>query len=315
MTFLYIFSSILFLIGIPMLFGISAESIAADLMEMIRPKEKLRNKVEDIHGNRKRSGIYVQLSNLHAALEDTGKGKLFPFTFVAAIALFFAGIFAAIMLGNAWLAPAFALALGYLPFAYLTNTVNHYKDSVKDELETALSIITNAYLRSDNIVNAVKENIDFIKPPLRNIFQAFIGEATFVKASTKSALYSLRNKIDDQVFYDWCTTLIQCQEDRTMKDNLLPTVAKLTDVRLVNNQVRNTIAAAKIEYLSMVGLVFINIPLLYFLNKDWFNTLMYTVPGKITQGITAFAVVVTYFFMKKFTKPIEYKRTKGGDED
>lgn len=314
MTILYIISSILFLLGIPMLLGISAESIAGDLMEIIRPKEKLRNRVEDVHGNRKRTGFYVQLSNLHSALETTGKGKLFPFTFIAAFALFFAGVFLAIAIGNVWLAPTFAFFLAYLPFSYLMRTVERYKKSIDDELEVALSIITNAYLRTENIVIAVRENINYIKPPLRNIFQAFVGEATFINANAKTPLYNLRNKVDNQVFYEWCTTMIQCQDDRTMKDNLLPTVAKLTDIRLVNNQIKNMLMSAKIEYLTMVGMLVGNIPLLYFLNKDWYHTLMYTVAGQFTQGICGIVIAITYLMMKKFTRPIEYKKTKGGEE-
>ena len=58
----------------------------------------------------------------------------------------------------------------------------------------------------------------------------------------------------------------------------------------------------------MVGLVVGNIPLLYVLNKDWFHTLIFETPGKIVLGICGIVIVVTYFFMLKFTKPVEFKR-------
>jgi hypothetical protein len=92
-----------------------------------------------------------------------------------------------------------------------------------------------------------------------------------------------------------------------MKDNLQPIVAKLTDVRLVNNQMQSMLAAARIEYYTMAGMLIACIPLLYFVNKDWFDTLMFSLPGKITQGICALAIVITFLLCNKFTKPIEYK--------
>ena len=64
-------------------------------------------------------------------------------------------------------------------------------------------------------------------------------------------------------------------------------------------------SAVRTEYYTMVGLVGGNIPLLYVLNKDWFHTLIFETPGKIVLGICGIVIVVTYFFLMKFTKPVE----------
>ena len=37
----------------------------------------------------------------------------------------------------------------------------------------------------------------------------------------------------------------------------------------------------------MMFLVIANVPLLYFLNEDWFHTLLFTTPGKIALAICA----------------------------
>lgn len=50
------------------------------------------------------------------------------------------------------------------------------------------------------------------------------------------------------------------------------------------------------------------VPLLYLLNKDWFHTLLYSTPGKAVCGLCGLVILITAMFMKKFTKPIEYKR-------
>ena len=93
-----------------------------------------------------------------------------------------------------------------------------------------------------------------------------------------------------------------------LKDTLLPIVGKLTDVRIVNNELKTMLGEVQKEYLTMVVLVIGNIPLMYMLNKDWFDTLMFSLPGKAVLAVCGVVILVTFAFMLKFTKPIEYKR-------
>jgi uncharacterized membrane-anchored protein YitT (DUF2179 family) len=58
----------------------------------------------------------------------------------------------------------------------------------------------------------------------------------------------------------------------------------------------------------MVALVLCNIPLLYFLNKDWYATLMHTIPGQAVLALCAVAIFVSFAFVIKLTQPIEYRR-------
>ncbi|MDD3833455.1 MAG: hypothetical protein PHR18_06095, partial [Oscillospiraceae bacterium] len=113
---------------------------------------------------------------------------------------------------------------------------------------------------------------------------------------------------DEPIFHEWCDTLIQCQDDRVLKDTLQPVVAKLTDVRIVNNELRTMLSSVRNEYWMMVALVVGNIPLLYLLNREWFNTLMFQTSGKIVLGICGAVILITALFMQKFTKPIAYRR-------
>ena len=166
----------------------------------------------------------------------------------------------------------------------------------KEELETTLSIITTSYTRDGNIISAVQENLPYIKPPLKESFTAFVGDAMAVSSSVKQALYNLKGKVDDEIFREWVDTLIQCQDNQEMKDTLQPIVSKLTDVRIVNNELNTMMSAVRTEYYTMVGLVVGNIPLLYVLNKDWFHTLIFETPGKIVLGVCGIVIVVTYFF-------------------
>ena len=128
-----------------------------------------------------------------------------------------------------------------------------------------------------------------------------------ITSDIRGALRNLKDKINDTVFREWCDTAIACQDDRTLKDTLMPIVTKLTDIRLVNNEIKGMLVAARTEYFVMAGMVVANIPMLYILNKDWYRALMYTVPGKLILGICALTIMITAIVMFRYTKPVEYK--------
>ena len=46
-------------------------------------------------------------------------------------------------------------------------------------------------------------------------------------------------------------------------------------------------AGPRREAITMIFLVIANVPMLYFLNEDWFHTLIFTTPGKIALAICA----------------------------
>lgn len=303
-----IIASVLIIIAIAMLMDLSPERVTDDLMKLITPKDSLRDEARAIRGNKKKHGIYKTLMKMKTALSVTGKSNQFSLVCFLSIVLFAAGAIIAVLINNLFLLPVLSVAFALIPFFYTTNTLSYYDKRTKEELETTLSIVTTSYVRSDDIVSAVRENLQYIKPPLREVFEAFTGDATAVSSNIKRALFNLKEKVDDEIFREWCDTLIQCQDDRTLKDTLQPVVSKLTDVRIVNSELKTMLSSVRNEYWIMVALVVGNIPLLYLLNKEWFETLMYSTPGKAVLGICGVVILVTALFMMKFTKPIQYKR-------
>ncbi len=303
-----IISSVLLIIAIACFLKLTPEQVSDDIIKVITPNDSLRDKARNMRGNKKKHPLYQKLIRMKTALTVTGKSKQFTLVCCASLALFACGAILSILINNIFLLPVLSVAFALLPFFYTTSTLSYYEKHTKEELETTLSIISTSYIRSDDIVSAVSENVQYIKPPLREVFQAFVGNATAVSSNTKRALMNLKEKVDDEIFEEWCDTLIQCQDDRTLKDTLQPVVAKLTDVRVVNNELKTMLSSVRNEYWMMVALVAGNIPLLYFLNREWFNTLMFTTPGKIVLGICGMVILITALFMVKFTKPIAYKR-------
>lgn len=301
-------SSLLCIAAIILLFGLTPDRIANDFMKLVASKPSLRDKVKIAQGKKKSRKLAAELNHIREAMVSTGKGAKFSVVCALSMILLVSGATFAIMIGNLFLIPILSISLGVIPFVYAKSTIGIFDRHVEEEMETALSIISTSYIRSDDIVSAVRENISYLKPPVRDIFKCFVGEATAITSNLKVALENLKSKVDNEIFHEWCDTLIQCQDDRTMKDTLLPVVGKLTDVRIVNNDLKTMLYSARNEYFTMAGLVVGNIPLLYMLNRDWYATLMNSFSGKITLALCGLAILITARLMFQYTRPIRYKR-------
>ena len=308
MTFIYFLCFVLAAAGIVFAFGITPDSLTNDLAPIFNKKKSLRDKALTARGKKKTRKAIVEIQRIKTALEDTGKGKQFSVALAISVVLMIVGCMVAVIIDNLFLIPVLAVTFAMIPFAYLKKTISLYEKHVKEDLETALSIITTSYVRNDNIINAVKENIRYLKPPIKGIFESFLAETSTITPDVKAAILHLKEKISDSIFEEWCDVLLSCQNDRTLKDTLMPVVSKLTDVRLVNNSLKTMLDNAKKEYYTMVVMVLANIPILYLINKDWYNALMHTTLGKIVLAVCALVIFITAMRLNKITKPVEYKR-------
>ena len=308
MTALYIISFILLAVATVALLKLSPEQVGEDIAVLLDKQQTLKDQSLTARGKKKKSKLLLSLERMRSALEETGKGKQFSVACAAALLLMVSGCILAIAIDNMFLIPVLAVAFAMIPFAYLAKTISLYENQVRQELETALSIITTSYIRSDNLVSAVRENLSYLKPPIKGIVEGFVAETTVISPDIRQAIYHLKEKVKNSIYEEWCDTLIACQSDRNLKDTLMPVVSKLTDVRLVNNSLKTMLSEARREYFMMVCMVLANIPLLYCLNKDWYDALMNTVFGKIVLAICGVVIIITAIRMNKLTKPIEYKR-------
>lgn len=238
----------------------------------------------------------------------TGRGSRFSIVCAVSLGLFCLGGSLAILLGNFFLAPVLAVGFLFIPFWYVKLTASHYKRDVSAELETALSVITTAYLRTEDIVTAVEENITYLNPPVSKVFENFLMQIRLVNPDVEAAIRTMREQIENEVFWEWCDAVSDCQRDRSLKTTLTPIVAKLSDMRNINAELEYLIAEPRKEFLIMVIFVIVNIPLMYLLNKDWYDVLMHTMLGQMILSITAAVIFISAGFVVKLTRPIEYRR-------
>ena len=220
------------IVGVFLLLGMKPVEFTDSLFGfLLNPKRSLREDIRESSGRKKSGILRRELKEAQNILQMTGRGNRFSIICAVALALFCAGGSIAILLGNFFLAPVMAVGFLFLPFWYVKLTANHYKRDVSAELETALSVITTAYLRTEDIVTAVEENTAYLNPPVSRVFQDFLIQIKMVNPDVQAALRILRGRIDNEVFREWCDAVSDCQHDRSLKTTLPPIVSKLSDMR------------------------------------------------------------------------------------
>lgn len=272
-----------------------------------RPKS-IRDEVNEATRRKKKSFLRREIAEAQNILKMTGREARFPAVCAMSLLLFVAGAAVAVMLGNFFLVPVLAVGMMFVPFWFIRLTASHYKKNIAAELETALSIITTAYLRNEDIQTAVQENLDYLNPPVRSVFADFLARIKLVSPDVDAALRDMAGKIDNAVFREWVAALLACRHDRGLKTTLTPIVAKLSDMRVVNGELENMVFEPRKEFIIMQVLVVGNIPLMYFLNRAWFDILMHTPMGQIILAACAAVIFVSTAFVIKLTQPIEYRR-------
>ena len=309
MTIILLCACIGMIAGSFLILGITPTDFTGSVFGRILQKPKsLRDEVNEDTGRKKAGRLRREITEVQTILALTGRANTFPALCAISLALCAGGAALAIMLDNAFLVPVLALGFMLLPFWYVRLTQTGFKRQVSSELETALSIITTAYLRSEDIQTAVEENISYINQPVKSAFQAFLSRIKLVDPDMDTAILALKDTIDNGVFHEWCDAVLACQHDRSLKTTLTPIVTKLSDTRVVNGELDGIVFAPRKEFIVMVALVLLNIPMLYMLNKDWYATLMHTIPGQIVLALCAAAIFVCSACVIRVTKPIEYKR-------
>jgi Flp pilus assembly protein TadB len=270
--------------------------------------KSLKDEINESANRKKKSFLRRELDEVTGILRLTGRSDTFPGLCALSLLLFMGGAAAAILLGNVFLVPVLAAGSALTPFWYVRMSKSHYKKDIASELETALSIITTAYLRGEDIQTAVSENVGYLNPPVSEVFQGFLSRIRLVDPDMEAAIFDMQEKIDSDVFREWCDALILCLRDRSLKTTLTPIVSKLSDMRVVNGELETLVFGARKEFITMQILVAGNIPLMYFLNRDWFHTLTATMAGQAVLALCAAAIFFSAAKVIHLTRPIEYRR-------
>ncbi len=296
-------------VGCFLLIGLSPMEFTESIFSRILAKpNSIKSQINEATRRKKPNFLRREIMEAQEVLRLTNRTSMFGMLCACSLALAAVGVSMAVAIGNMFLAPVLAIGLMFVPFWYIKTTETNYKKAISSELETALSIITTAYLRNEDIITSIEENVHYLNTPVKTVFESFISRIKLSNPDVTAALLEMKQQIDNEVFHEWCDSLILCQNDRSLKSTLTPIVNKLSDMRVVNADLEYLITSPRKEFITMAFLVIGNIPLLYMLNKDWYNSLMNTIPGQVILAVSAVGIFVATAIVIKLTKPIEFKR-------
>ena len=209
-------------------------------------KSTLQDDVDVMLGKPAKGFFNREILEVEQLLAATGREGRFTLVKRVSLLMFALGAVAALLLNNPFLIPVLGAGFAFAPVWYLRSTAAAYKKHLNEELETAISVITTSYLRSGDLPKAVKENIPYLNPPVKSHFEAFITESEMLNANMVSTINTLKMKVPNRIFHEWCNTLIQCQSDRSMKNTLTFTVQKFSDQRIIQSELEAIINEPKV---------------------------------------------------------------------
>ncbi len=306
---LKLFSFLLIEYGIFTVFHLTYKGLKDDISILFTPKEySVRKKIELAKGIKTEKGFSLLVKETIDMLKLLDKTHEFPIVCFSSFVLAIIAVTFCMVTGNLFLTVPLVIVAVVAPFVYIRQKSLMYKKIINNELETALSIITNSYIRSDNIVSAVEENIEYIHAPIKGLFQNFIFNCDYIDSDLKRNLVLLRNSLHNEVFTEWCSSLTACQTDSKLKGTLPAIVKKLSNIRIVSVRLDNMLYQPVKEFIMMVIILLFNIPIFYVLNREWYRILVHTQAGHIIIAVVTGIVVFSALNVVRLTRPIEYRR-------
>ncbi len=272
-----------------------------------RKKVSLATRIKRAKKAKKQTALSQLIQEAHEVMSATGRESKVGMLVLLSLGLFILGVILSLAMDNLFMLPILSSGLALLPLVFVLLSAGRFRKRLAGELETAMSVITSSYLRNESFVQAVEENLSFLQPPVSDVFNMFVAKCRFISADISEALDELETKFSNQVFREWVSAMKGCQSDRTLKSTLMPIVRKLSDSRIVTGEFEVLIAQPMKEYATMAFLLVANIPLIYFINRSWFEILVNTLPGKACLAASALVLVISLIGAVRISRPIEFK--------
>ncbi len=268
----------------------------------------LKKQIEIISGDKKVNFIVKNFTDAKNILFINKKDKEMRKVYIGSAIGVAAGIIISLILKNVFIFPPLTIGLALIPAWWVKLMEAQFIRTINDELETTLACVTASYMRTDNLVLAVEENLEVINPPVSQAFTTFYNENKLINSNVTYGITKLKSSFESTIFHEWCDAMIQCQSDRNLKATLYPIVQKFTDVKRVQAELDTAMLLPMQNFIIMTVTLLLMIPVMASLQPGWFDILLNTIIGKILLSLT---VVVVIFGINKainLSKPVEYKK-------
>lgn len=313
MNIIKIVSFLLITFGLFLYFEITPKDLIEDIKKNIndivgKKDLTLAEQIKKAKTKKKENYFESLVNETKEILVNNGTIGSFNKIIMASIISCIVGIVISLLINNLFIMPILALLFATFPFYFIKIQNVMYKNEIKGELETALSNITSSYMRyNTTFLDAVRENKDNIRYPLRASFEKFLFVSEHLNSNIKENLEELKKTINDDTFKEWVDGIIVSEEDYNLKATLTNIVNKFTDMRIINNELETKMYSPLRDYIYMVILTIASIPLFFIVNKEAVINYLNSYIGKIEITIVFIIIIITTAKVFKELKPTEYR--------
>ena len=142
MQWIYLICFILLSAGLLALFGVKPGDFIDALFRSQRKSATLSDELNVLLGTPAK-GFFNQDYELKQILKGTGRADRYEAIKRLSLILFAVGAVLALLIGNVYMVPILGIGFSLIPIWYLRSTAASYKKHLNEELESAISIITN----------------------------------------------------------------------------------------------------------------------------------------------------------------------------
>ncbi len=299
----YILVFLFTLTGLFLLTGVSLKTLIPKREKRISIVNELFSEKRKSTANKDDNFFKKHKSNVELAILASESKLTFLQYLQAAAVLSVLGFVLGLSFQNLLLGICMAACLPLAPYQYLKLRSAGFKKQLLIQMESAISVITNTYLQSNNLGSAIRVSLPSIEHPLNSIFTDLHTDLTY-GLSPEAALIKIRGRIDSKTWREWIDRLKQCQNDHTMKSLLPPIIGDISDMREIQAELDTRMADIWREHSMISVFVLGSIPMMRFLNAEWYWYLTTTPLGKFIVALTFVVTFLSTFYVMKVNKPV-----------
>ena len=292
--------------GLFLLFGVNSAELFKRLFHRRAPT--FQDHLLAVRGTPHTNFLQAQFTRTNEILRITGRGGQIGRYKCLSVLLTVIGAGIGVALLNPPLAVVLALFGLLIPHFTVQMSLFRFQKESRDELFTALSLVTSSYTRTGNLEWAVEENIAHIHPPVESVFTEFLRQCRVVDPSVSRALTKVRGMVDQAIWREWCDAMQLCIVNPAQKKMLHGIVEKCGRQNRAQNELDSLLPRPLQQMFIVMAMALSNIPVLCFLFGDFKAILFQSIQGKCALAVMAEAVLFSVYKAVHAARPVIYRQ-------
>lgn len=146
------------------------------------------------------------------------------------------------------------------PLLYFSILDGRERHARLEQLASSMTILSNAYLATDDFLLTVQENLDLLEYP--RPFRDFLAYMTVADSSMTRGLRRMAAQVNNPYFSQWADALLLAQEDRTLKYAAVAVVDSFHSTLQIQAESDAAMYAVWRDYFLVLILIF-SVPLIF----------------------------------------------------